>query len=354
MNVTATASWMLIVGLSIALLILGKDILVPIAIAVCIWYIINYLAGFLGRVKVGGRSIPGGLSVFVSTILINVVIFLGIEIVIRSVNAMVEQAPTYQENWQRLLKDVMAWLDVRELPSVAQIAHDVDLGPVINTVGTELSAIASNVFLVIIYTIFLLLEQHTFRGKWRAMFRDKESYQHAHHTLGRIHDGVREYISVKTAVSLLTGLLSFAVMALVGLDFAIFWAFLIFLFNFVPTFGSMIATIFPSAFALLQFDSLTPVLGTFIGIMAIQLLVGNFIEPKLMGKTLNISSLVVLISLAVWGALWGVIGMVLAVPIMVILMIILSEFETTRAIAIWLSADGNIYDAESHETENAK
>ncbi|MEM7037311.1 MAG: AI-2E family transporter, partial [Bacteroidota bacterium] len=135
----------------------------------------------------------------------------------------------------------------------------------------------------------------------------------------------------------------------VGLDFAIFWAFLIFLLNFIPTFGSLAATIFPVVFSILQFDTWTPVIILLVGILATQMIIGNFLEPKLLGNRLNISSLVVLISLSVWGTIWGVIGMILAVPLTVAIMIILSEFESTLPIAIWLSADGMPLD-DAHET----
>jgi predicted PurR-regulated permease PerM len=132
-------------------------------------------------------------------------------------------------------------------------------------------------------------------------------------------------------------------MYFVGLDFAIFWAFLIFLLNFIPNIGSLIATLFPSALALIQFENtFAPFLVILIGVGAIQLLVGNLIEPRMMGSSLNISSLAVILSLSLWGTIWGITGMVLCVPITVIMMIIFAQFPTTRPVAILLSENGQL------------
>jgi len=133
-------------------------------------------------------------------------------------------------------------------------------------------------------------------------------------------------------------------LALIGVDFPFFWAFLIFALNYIPAIGSMIATIFPSILALLQFGSFSYFFLVLASVGAVQMLVGNVIEPRVMGNTLNLSTLVVIISLTFWGGVWGVIGMILSVPIMVIITIVLSQFPTSRSLAILLSEKGDIAD----------
>ena len=128
----------------------------------------------------------------------------------------------------------------------------------------------------------------------------------------------------------------------VGIDYAPFWALLIFMLNYIPTFGSMVGVLFPSLLALVQFDSLTNFFILVPILTAIQMLIGNVLEPKLMGNSLNLSAIVVLLSLAIWGSIWGIPGMFLSVPITVVLMIIFSNVPQTRAIAILLSSDGDI------------
>ena len=154
---------------------------------------------------------------------------------------------------------------------------------------------------------------------------------------------MRAYFKVKITVSVITAFLSYLLMTFIGLDFAVLWAFLIFLLNFIPNIGSLIATLFPAALALIQFENtIAPFLAVLIGVGLIQVIVGNLIEPRMMGSSLNISSLVVILSLSIWGALWGITGMILCVPITVIMMIIFAEFDSTKPIAVLLSENGEL------------
>jgi predicted PurR-regulated permease PerM len=127
-----------------------------------------------------------------------------------------------------------------------------------------------------------------------------------------------------------------------GLDFALFWAFVIFVFNFIPTIGSIVATFFPSLIALVQFETLTPFFIILIGVGLIQILIGVILEPKFYGNSLNISPLVIVISLVFWGQLWGIVGMLLCVPITVIMINVFAQFTRTRPIAVLLSQNGKL------------
>ena len=129
---------------------------------------------------------------------------------------------------------------------------------------------------------------------------------------------------------------------MIGIELPGLWAFMIFLLNFIPTVGSLVATIFPSIFSILQFGDLSHFLLVLGFIGAVQLFVGNFLEPRMMGSRLNISPIVILISLTFWGFIWGIIGMILAVPIMAMIIIICSQFPKAQSIAIALSKNGEI------------
>ena len=161
--------------------------------------------------------------------------------------------------------------------------------------------------------------------------------------LAQIDKSIGSYLALKTIISFLTGFLSYFALIFIGIDAPLFWAFLIFLMNYIPTVGSLIATVFPAVFAMLQFGELMPGVWVLIIVGVIQLIVGNFIDPKVTGNTLNVSPLVVIVGLAFWGAIWGIIGMILSVPITVMLIVIFSEFKSTQAIAILLTKNGNIY-----------
>ena len=112
--------------------------------------------------------------------------------------------------------------------------------------------------------------------------------------------------------------------------------------NFIPTIGSIIATLFPAMLALIQFDTFGPFFIVLAAVGSIQVVVGNVLEPKLMGNTLNVSPFVVMMSLTLWGSVWGIAGAFLSVPITVILLIIFAHFEKTRYIAVLLSGDGSL------------
>ena len=143
-------------------------------------------------------------------------------------------------------------------------------------------------------------------------------------------------------MSFITGLGSYIALLFIGIDAPVFWAFLIFLLNYIPTIGSLIGTLFPAFFCLLQFGDLSSFLMVLGVVGTLQVIVGNLLEPKLMGNTLNISSFVAIFALSFWGTLWGITGMLLSVPITVIMVIIFSHFSSTRPVAIMLSEKGNI------------
>ena len=147
---------------------------------------------------------------------------------------------------------------------------------------------------------------------------------------------------IKTFASFLTAFLAYWVLFFIGVNFPLLWAFIIFIFNFIPYVGSFMATLLPSVFAALQFNSFSYFFWVFLSVQAVQTLVANFIEPRIVGKSLNLSPLVVLIALTVWGTIWGVLGMIIAVPVTSILVIIMAQFPNTRKVAVLLSESGDI------------
>jgi predicted PurR-regulated permease PerM len=188
----------------------------------------------------------------------------------------------------------------------------------------------------------LLLEEATFSKKIRVLYPDNEKYEKVNVLISKVDHSVQQYVALKTLVSLVTGILSYFTLLFIGVDAPAFWAFLIFILNYIPNIGSLIATLFPAIFALFQFGELTQGFLVLFIVGSIQMVIGNFAEPRIMGKSLNISPLVVLLTLAVWGVMWGITGMLLSVPITVILIIIMAEFPSTRPVAILLSRDGQL------------
>ncbi len=180
--------------------------------------------------------------------------------------------------------------------------------------------------------IFLLIEQQFFDVKLNALVADQGRRDQTRQLLARIGHDVQSYLWTMSIASLLTAALSYVVMVLVGVDSAPFWAFLIFVLNYIPTVGSILGTAIPSLYALLQFGEFSPFLVLAVALGLIQFVVGNIVVPRMTAKSLNLSQFVVILALFVWGAIWGIVGMFLAVPITAVALIICSNF---LKLAVW-------------------
>ena len=152
---------------------------------------------------------------------------------------------------------------------------------------------------------------------------------------------MERYLWIQTVTGLIIAVASWVVMIAVGLENALFWAFLIFIVNYVPIVGAAAAIVLPALFALVQLDGYMRALLLLAGLWAITFVVGNILLPRMQGDSLNLDPLIVLLSLAFWGALWGLTGMFLSTPLTVLAMVILAQFEGSRWIAVLLSADGD-------------
>lgn len=145
-------------------------------------------------------------------------------------------------------------------------------------------------------------------------------------------------------ISFLTAFISYIALVIMGVDFPVLWAFLIFILNFIPYIGPFISSLLPAVLAIFQLGSFLDFLTVFVVLEIIQIILGSFVQPKLMGKSLNISPLTVLIALAFWGSIWGVVGMILSIPIASIAIIIMAQFPGTRFVAVLLSEKGDVGD----------
>lgn len=351
MSLRSFALTIAVAAFTFYLLIVGKALILPIVVAIVFWFLIATLAQTYGRLGTWGYRMPSWLAMTFAILTFVAALMAFIDLTRDNVSQVVAVAPTYQKNLEALA-DRAVTLTGFNIPTVDQLMAKIDLGRIATSLAASLTSFAGDVSIILVYVIFMLIEQKSFSAKLDALVTDPVRHQKVRRTLRRINADVRTYIWVKTALSVATGGISWIVMVAVGLDFAAFWAVLIFLLNYIPTIGSILGIVFPTLLALVQFpDSLTPFLVVFVCLGATQVITGNVVEPKMMGKSLNLSPLVILFSLALWGTLWGVIGMFLSVPITVIAMIVFAQFETTRPVAILLSADGAI--AGDEESDGA-
>lgn len=322
----------------------GQSLIQPLVIAVVVAYLISILAHAISSIPLGKWRVPKVLSMVLAIGVILASISMLITLITDNIRAVISEAPAYQLNLERRIYDVyaLAGVEREDAPNLQEFLADIDLRSYLQDFGKTVRNIVSRTGIIFVYLVFVLLEQRTFTRKLRALVPDSRRQKEVFSIVDRISKDVRLYIGIKVLTSASTGLLSYLVLKWIGVDFASFWAVLIFLLNFIPTIGSIIATIFPSALALIQFDTFRPFVICVVAISAIQLVIGSFIDPKLMGNRLNLSPLVILFSLGLWGAVWGIPGMFLCVPFTVIIMIICAYFPATRPVSILLSGNGKL------------
>jgi predicted PurR-regulated permease PerM len=342
MKVERISHTLIVIALVLIFIIYSKVFLVPIILAIVLWYLINAVNLLVRMIPKIGRKIPNGITLAFSTILILIIIFSAGSLIGQTINRMIATAPDYKVNLEQQLGRLLQAVGYTEPITLKSMAAEYDINGYLRDLLNSFSTLAQQFLLVLLYTFFLLIEQHTFTRKIAALRLERERKENIKILINNVNKAVRTYIGVKFAASLATGLLSYMVIRYAGLDFALFWAFLIFVFNFIPTIGSIVATIFPSIIALVQFDHLSPFFIVLIGVGVIQVIIGGMLEPKLYGDSLNISPLVIVLSLVLWGLLWGIVGMLLCVPITVILINVFAQFDKTRPVAVLLSQNGKV------------
>ncbi|MDD2871088.1 MAG: AI-2E family transporter [Candidatus Gracilibacteria bacterium] len=318
-------------------LYIGASLIIPFIIALLFSFAIIGLSNFFKSFK-----IPAFFS-FILSLSTYTFIFWGFWKMLGSnVNDLIRLLPDYQEKILILISEFFNYLHIPEPASLSDVLSGFDLQYIFTIVLSGFTSIFSSAGIILFYVLFILLEYRYFKEKLNLMITNEVSKKHIFETIDKIKRDVKSYFVIKTIVSLITAVLSYIVMKLFGLDFAIFWSLLVFILNFIPNIGSIIAVFLASLFSLIQFDSYYTFFLIIIGLTSVQVLMGNIIEPKYMGNKLNLSPLVIILSLGFWGAIWGIVGMLLSVPIMVIVNIILSKIPATRSIAILLSERGEL------------
>ena len=189
---------------------------------------------------------------------------------------------------------------------------------------------------VSVYLVFLMAEKITFPRRLGLAFGEGQASQILD-VVGRINEAIVQYVAVKAWISFLTAAMSLVVFLAFGVEFAMVWGILIFLLNFIPYLGSLVALAPPIALAFLQLESPWLGLAVTVLLIGVQLFTGQYLEPRLAGRRLNLSPLLILLALAFWGNLWGLAGMVLAVPLTVVCKIVLDSIRETKPVGALMS-----------------
>jgi AI-2 transport protein TqsA len=286
------------------------------------------------------KHVPRLLAV-ISTMLagVGVIVILGL-VLGRALNELADVAPQYQVRLQELVDSSVVLLSGWGIPVEGWQSRDLFPVGLFDVLGGAISAFAlfaSNAFLVLLAMIFILTEAVGFSTKLQAAFGSTAHFK----PLERMTRQVQHYLVIKTAMSAVTGTVVGVWVWSLGLDFVILWGLVAFLLNFIPNLGSIIAAVPAVLFALIQ---LGPGRAAVIalGYVVVNIVVGNFVEPMLMGRRLGLSTLVVFTSLVFWGWMWGPVGMLLSVPLTMVLKIALENTENFRWVAVMLETNPSV------------
>jgi predicted PurR-regulated permease PerM len=225
-------------------------------------------------------------------------------------------------------------------PALQELVGQLNPARYVGAVVNGLQTFAGGAMYVMVYLGFLLASRHGFQRKVAALYPDASDREHAAAVFVRIRNGVERYLWIQTVTGLMIAILAWAAMAAVGQSHALFWGFLIFAVCYIPVVGGFLGGVLPPLFALVQFPSWWQAAVLFAWIQVVMFLVGSVVLPRMQRDSLNIDPVVVLLSLAFWGAIWGIPGMFLSTPLTVMAIIILAQFDGSRWIAILLSGDG--------------
>ena len=327
----------LFIGAAVVIVLAGlkaaQSLVIPFLLALFLAIICAPAVSWLHR-----RRVPVGLAVLVVVIVL-LALFTGFGTVVgTSVNDFAAFASQYQERFDGLVSSFTVWLAAYDIDTESlDLLQVVQPGRLMNLLGgvlKNLAAVLSNLFLIILTMIFILLEAASFPTKARLAVG---GHRFDMDNLGQIVTQVQHYLGIKTATSLATGIVIGIWTAIIGLDFAVVWGLIAFLLNYIPNIGSIIAAIPAVLLGLIQ-GGVGYALLVAIGFVVVNVVIGNLIDPYLMGRTLGLSTLVVFLSLVFWGWMWGSIGMLLSVPLTMIIKILLDNTDDLQWIAVLLDS----------------
>ncbi len=331
----------------LAILKIASSVMLPIAFALLLTFVLSPVVDGLTRIKV-----PRGISITLAILILAVIGYLVGLFFSSSFNSFIEEAPKYYRRFEEISTQISGVLnnnfsmDLPENP-IAEFDLTHTLIGSINTISQNFMSVFSGLVIVILTTIFLLLESPYVQVTIARAFprrTGKRIIIIMRHTIRQIG----RYLSVKFIVSTATGLFVWGVLQIIGMDFALIWGVLAFILNFIPNIGSFILMVITILMGFIQFfPQPGPIIAVFISMIGIQIIFGSFLEPRMQGRRLNLSPLIIILSLFLWGWMWGPVGMFISVPITSVLKIICENIPTLKPIAM-LMENGRKVSRHSH------
>ncbi len=336
-----------IIALPIIVVILKtlKDIFIPLIFAIFLTFVFAPLTSYLKK-----RHVPLVLIIIINLVIIAIAFSIIIMILYAASNSIVSGLPKYQARYQAviiegtaMLEDLSARMDLasRNFPlfdmKTLLSGSSFSITNTIKNIMNSLMGVMWNLFLILIFMVFMLFESDRFEPRFRKAM-SHESRDKTFSSLNIMQKQLQNYLTVKALISLATALIGMGLMLIYGVDFVLVCGILLFALNFIPNIGSIIASALPIIILYLQYGFCYQ-LGLFsLLIIATQMVFGNILEPKFQGNRLDLSPIVVLVSLVFWGWVWGFVGLLICVPLTSAINIILKQVDPDNMFSALISS----------------
>ncbi|OSP56598.1 AI-2E family transporter [Pseudoruegeria sp. SK021] len=335
------------VALVIWCMVNGRTVILPIVIAIMLSYVLVGATKAMRRWSLL-KHCPFWLVYLLVVLIFGAALTMIGLIAVTNLRNIALSGVDYQGNILRLMASVGDALGLVDQPSwetMRMMVQDrLDLATLsLNLFGTVVSA-GGYIVLVGTYVVFMVAERETLSNKIDLVLVDGGERDTAREIFDQINEQVVTYLFTKTLINAVLAVLSYGAMWLLGIENAVFWAFLIGLFNYIPYVGSLMGVAVVVGYDMLLTGDWAEVISTLVLLTIAQVYVGNWLEPRVMSRSFNMSPVVVLCTLLIWTSIWGLIGAIIAVPMTAILLIVLSAFDATRPVAILASRDGRLLD----------
>jgi predicted PurR-regulated permease PerM len=324
------ASWLVSALAILAILVLGRPLLAPLAFAVLIWAILNALTEALRRIH-----LPPVLAWAGSLFLIAGGLYLFIRILGTQADAVAAEAPQYFAKLDHLERSAESFLHLGHT-KFTDVISPSNIAGMVGQIATSAGSFLFTLLIVIVYVGFLLAEQAQLPDKLARLQTDQSRRDETGKVIQTIARQVQAYLGVCTFLSAVMALGTYVLLLLMGVSFAAFWALVLFLATYIPTIGAA-AVLLPALMALLQFGTFAHFLIIVIILGALHFVLANIVSTILLGRTLDLSPFGIILALSFWGLIWGVAGLFLAVPITGAFAIVCRHIDGLNWIAIALA-----------------
>ena len=334
MSINNINSILLTTVLLSVLLYYGKFVLLPLTLALFIFIIIKSLSKKLidSTLKLFNIKINDLVSFFSIFFIFIIIIYSFVKVLNSNLRSVVDNSSYYQNNLKNLI-NLFSDYKIEKFIKLNEVFNDVNFLEIFSKIINYFTELTGNFSLILIYIIFFVIEEKLLAEKIKFFFNRLTTKN----VLKKINSDVFKYFQIKTFTSFLTGIFTFLILYFFNSDLAPTLGIFAFFLNFIPFVGSLISILIPTIFSLIQFFSFFESIIILIMLTFSQILIGNFLETKMMGKTLNLSPIIMIVFLSIMGKVWGIAGMFLSVPILVFLLIIFSNLNSTKNIAILIS-----------------